>query len=511
MTAVLPIAPARPLAAPGWRDHLAGLAALWIALLLLFRRDAAQVATIWWEGSTFNHCLLIVPLIGWLVWQRRPELRGLAPTAWAPGLLLVAAGAGGWLLGDAGSLAIARHFGLLLMLQGAAIACLGKAVARGLAFPIFYAVFLVPAGEELVPPLQTVTADLAMALLRFVGVPAHRVGVFIATPTGLFEVAAACSGVKFLIAMIAYGALAANVCFRSWLRRGLFLAACIAIPILANGARAFGTIYIAYLSNDIGFASGFDHIFYGWVFFAIVIGVVMGAAWPFFDRGAGDPWFDPRRLQPEGAAPGSSARLVRIAAAALALAAAAPLWSAATAAAGTTAVPELALPDVPGWQRVAARGRPWQPTYAGADRARIGRYRDSAGREVALAVAIFARQADGRELVGSPQGPVPEDRSWSWTADLPAPPGGRAERIFSHGTLRDVLTFYRVGGIVTGSAPEVKLETIRTRLLGGPQRAVAVVVSAEEPDARPALDAFVRALGPLDRLADRAAGLPETR
>jgi hypothetical protein len=51
------------------------------------------------------------------------------------------------------------------MLQGAAIACLGKAAARGLAFPIFYALFLIPFGEELVPPMQTVTAKMAMALL----------------------------------------------------------------------------------------------------------------------------------------------------------------------------------------------------------------------------------------------------------------------------------------------------------------------------------------------------------
>jgi hypothetical protein len=60
----------------------------------------------------------------------------------------------------------------------------------------------------------------------------------------------------------------------------------------------------------------------------------------------------------------------------------------------------------------------------------------------------------------------------------------------------------------------VKLETVRVRLLGGPQRAVAVLVAAEAPaDAispRPALDAFVRDLAPIEALADRAAGLAGT-
>jgi hypothetical protein len=56
----------------------------------------------------------------------------------------------------------------------------------------------------------------------------------------------------------------------------------------------------------------------------------------------------------------------------------------------------------------------------------------------------------------------------------------------------------------------VKLETMKARLIGGPQQAVAVLVSAPAPAAgispRPAIDDFLRALGPVDALADRAAG-----
>jgi len=510
MTALLPITAARPATAPGWRDHLAGLGAVWAALLILFWSDAASMVRVWWESSTFNHVLLIPPLIAWLVWQRLPELRRIAPAAWAPGLLLVAAGAGAWLLGEAGSLALARHAGLVLMLQGAAVACLGKAAARGLAFPLFFALFLIPVGEELVPPMQTVTARIAMALLRLAQVPAHIDGVFISTPTGYFEVAEACSGVKFLVAMAAFGALAANVCFRSWRRRSAFVAACLAVPVLANGVRAWGTIYVAYLTGDNSFADSFDHVIYGGVFFALVIAIVMALAWPFFDRKVDDPWYDPADLQPEGAATGSRRQLARTAAAALMVAAAAPLWPAVMASAGTVPPPALVLPDVPGWSRVAASGRPWSPTFAGADSFRLGRYRDSAGQEADLAVAVFARQSEGRELVGFGQGVVPPDGSWAWTADAPAPPSGRAERIFSHGAIREVRSYYRVGRILTGGAAQVKLETMKVRLLGGPQRAVAVILSAEEPGARAALDAFARALGPADRLADRAAGLPET-
>jgi exosortase/archaeosortase family protein len=63
-------------------------------------------------------------------------------------------------------------------------------------------------------------------------------------------VAEACSGVKFLIAMVALGVLVANVCFRSWHRRAAFMALCVAVPILANGVRAWGTIYAAQYVGD---------------------------------------------------------------------------------------------------------------------------------------------------------------------------------------------------------------------------------------------------------------------
>jgi len=480
-----------------WRTHLIALVLASAAILLLLFRDAADVAAIWWSSSTFNHCLLIPPIIAWLVWQRLPALRLLRPAAWAPGLAVVGAGALAWLLGEVGGVDFARQLGLLLMLQGAVVATLGKAVTRGLVFPLCYAFFLVPVGEEIVPAMQTVTAEIAAILLAATGVPAHLEGIFITTPTGYFEVAEACAGVKFLIAMAAFGALVANVCFRSWPRRAGFMAAALLIPVLANGVRAWGTIYIAHRTGSTDFAASFDHVIYGGVFFAIVIALILGVGWRFFDRGVDDPWFDPAALENGKAAP-----LTPLAAAAVALAALPILWSAAVSAAGTEAVPEIAMPDVPGWQRVA-QGVDWRPHFAGADRFAMARYRDRQGRAVDFAIVVFARQGEGRELVGFGQGAVAPEGRWAWSSDAPAPPGGRAERIASHGVVREVVSFYRVGEIVTGSGVGVKLETMKIRLFGGPQRAVALLASSES---RPAIDDFLAALGPVASLADRAAG-----
>jgi exosortase A len=508
MTAVLPIVRDDPLAS-AWRSHIVALASAWAAILLLFARDAVDMAQIWWNSTTFNHCILVLPIIAWLVWQRLDDLKALAPRAWAPGLALVGAGGAAWLLGEAGNVALLRHLGLVLMLQGSVIACLGKAVARGVAFPIFFAFFLVPFGDQLVPPLQTLTAKMSMGLLALTGVPAHIEGIFISTPSGLFRVAEACSGVRFLVAMAALGALAANLCFRSWQRRALFVAFALAVSVLANGVRAFGTIYIAYRTNN-EVAVGIDHLVYGWIFFAIVIALIVAAGWRFFDRAPNARWFDPADLQAPGAEPGRPAGAAQMAAIAVAIAAVAPFWSGAVAAAGSRAVPMDPLPEVRGWTRLPA-GPEWRPHYTGADRIRLARYRNAAGQRVDLAIVVFARQSEGRELVGYGQGAADEEGAWSWTGDSAPPPDGKAELIGSHGKVREVVSFYRVGDIVTGSRARVKVETVRVRLLGGPQRAVAILVAAEAPadglSPRPAIDAFLEDLGPVAPLADRAAGL----
>lgn len=493
--------------ATGWRAHGIALGVAIATLIALFRHDAAAMARTWWSASTYEHCLFVLPVIAWLIWLRRAALATIAPRGWAAPLLWVAAGVLGWLVGQAAGVAGARQLGLVMMLQGAVAVLLGRAAATILLFPLGYAMFLVPAGDALMPPLQSITARMCMVLLRLFHVPATLDGVFITTPGGWFKVAEACSGAKFLVAMIALGALVAHLGFRRWPRRLGFMALCVVVPVLANGVRAFATILVAqYRGADA--ASGFDHVVYGWFFFAAVIALVLAAAWPFFDRAA-DAAPDAALIARAAARQRAVLALPAALGAVLAVAAAAPLW-ARLATAGAPPVPaSAALRDPPGWRRVAATDAvPWHPRFDGADRLIEARYRDAAGGTVDVAVALYAAQGDGRELVGYGRGAVDPRGPWSWAANLPAPPGWAAERIVAPGARpRAVRLSYDVGGVVTASAARVKLATLRRHLLGGDPRAAALLVSAPDDAAGgAALDRFLVALGPPGAAIDRIAG-----
>jgi exosortase A len=482
-----------------WARHALALGCVWTVLLAAFQRDVGDMVGIWWTSTTYGHCLFIPPVVAWLVWQRRRELAELTPVGWWPGLAIVAAGGFAWLLGQAGGVALARHLGLVVMLQGAAVAMLGPNVARALALPLGYALFAVPFGEELEPPLQDLAVAIVLPLLNLVGVPAQVDGVLIHAGRYWFEVAEACSGAKFVLAMLAFGVLVAGTSFRSWRRRAVFLAACVLVPVLANGVRAFGTIWAADLFS-IEAATGVDHIVYGWVFFAIVMAGLIAAAWRWFDRSPDAPAFDPSRLQrlvSRALDLGSAALLV------LATAAVLPLWDAVATGRADPLSKPIAMPEIPGWTRAPTSVRaPWRPNYPGADHQLLGRYADGRGHEVDLAVAVYAAQSEGRELVGFGLGVLRENDRWVRVADAAPIADGSAMRITAPGPVeRTVATWYRVAAVTTADPARVKLETVRARLTGGDQAAVALHLSAEEPRAREAIDAFLRAAGPPERLA----------
>ncbi|HVI98535.1 MAG TPA: exosortase A [Sphingomonas sp.] len=505
MTVAIPSSGFEVAGTGAWRRHLIALGAVALAILLLFRVDVADLAHLWWTSTTFGHCLFIGPVLAWLVWQRRDDLAPLTPTAWWPGLAIVAAGGAGWLMGDAAGVALARQLGLVMMLQGAVVTLLGPMVARGLLFPLAYAVFLVPFGEGLEGPLQDVTVAMIMPLLHLAGVPAHVDGVLITIPNGWFEVAEACSGAKFVIAMIAYGTLVANVCYVSWGRRLAFMAMALIVPVLANGVRAFGTIYAAHLTS-VEQATGYDHIIYGWVFFGLVMAAVLAIGWKWFDRDPRAPWVDAGRLQ---AMPRRRIDLWVGAALVLTIVALFPAWSSAIAGRAQPMPSHIDLPVVPGWQRAPVSTRaPWAPYYPSADHYLFGRYTDGAD-QVDLSVAVFGSQHEGKELVSFGTGVLREDDQWVRVADQPAIMGGSVMRITRGPVERIVATWYVVGDVVTASPNRVKLETLDVRLLGGPQRAAAIHLSAEVrpgADPRAEIARLAAALGPLDRLVDTVIG-----
>lgn len=497
---------------PAWRGALLRLGGCWLALLIAFLPDWLAIFDQWWNSSTYNHELLVPAIIAWLVWLRMPQLARLEPLIWWPGLIALAGALALWMLGAMAGFNLFRQAGAVSMLPSAVLLLLGPRVSAGLIFPLFYSVFLIPFGDELVPPLQTLTAKLTIALVQASGIPAQIDGVFIDTPAGLFQVAEACSGVKFLIAMVALGALVGNVCFRSWRRRMAFMALCIVAPIVTNGIRAWGTIYAAQYVG-VERAGGIDHIIYGWVFFAIVIAAVLGLSWRYFDRGLDDPLIDANALNADPRIDKLTdyriGALGAIAALGV-LAFGAQGWARAAERLTAPLPRQIVLPDVPGWHRVDYSPQAWwEPRASGAGHRLLGRYRDERGNQVDVFFALYAGQGEGREAGGFGEGALMPGTEWNWASPGPDMPPAKSERLrWGRSVERIALTYYRTGDLLSGSNARLKLANIADRVQLRARPTAMLILSAEQQPGHPApqaLQSFITAAGNPGAWMDRIA------
>jgi exosortase A len=262
------------------RPFLLALAGGLACMALLFRAEIVAAVGVWIDSTAYSHCFLVLPIALWLAWERRDAVRGLrpVPTFW-PLLAVVPFGLA-WFAAERLGLMEGRQLAVLGMLEALLVALLGWRLARVQAPALIYLVFLVPVGSFLVPTLQHFTAGFIDIGLEALGIP-HDVDAFtIEIPEGVFYVAEACAGLRFLIAAVAFGVLYGFVTYRSVGRRLGFLAASIVVPILANGVRALGIVVAGHLIGSAEAAAA-DHIIYGWGFFSAVIVLLALAGLPF--------------------------------------------------------------------------------------------------------------------------------------------------------------------------------------------------------------------------------------
>ncbi len=250
------------------------------ALGLVFHEEVVAAVRTWNDSAAYTHCFLVIPVAVYLLWDRRRVLDGiprqLTPAASLLGVPMVAV----WLVSERLGIMEGRQLAAISFVEVGFLALLGKRLWWAMAGPLLYLYFLVPFGEFLTPGLQDTTTLFIRHGLEILGVPAYIDGYVIEIPQGTFFVAEACAGLRFLIASTAFGCLYALLIYHSPLRRGVFILVSILVPIVANGFRAMGIVYLGHILGSAEAAAA-DHILYGWIFFSLVNLLLIALGLPF--------------------------------------------------------------------------------------------------------------------------------------------------------------------------------------------------------------------------------------
>lgn len=248
---------------------------------LLFWPTLQQLESVWHGSDTYSHAYFIPLIVLWLFHRSYQQIPQLPKADWRP-LLLILPVLLLWLVGFASDTGAIAQLATILCLQLILVSWMGLTLAKHYQFAVFYLIFMLPFGEELHPLLQNMTADLSVWLLRLAAVPVFREGLYLSTPVGHFEVAVACSGLRFLITSLAIGTLFAHLTYQTLWRQLLFMAALVLFSIFANGMRAFLLIYIAE-KTEMAYGFGDDHYIYGWLVFGLVLLVMFWLGGKFTD------------------------------------------------------------------------------------------------------------------------------------------------------------------------------------------------------------------------------------
>lgn len=482
-----------------WRIPAMIVIMSWLVVLGLFWQTALSMVDTWMRSDTFVHGFLILPTSVYLIWIRRGHVASLVPISNLWGLPLLALFGGGWLLGHLTNVLIIQQLALVGMLQGLVWTVLGSPFTRALLFPLAFLFFAVPFGEDLIPPLQNFTAYFTVIALQLSGIPVLWEGLSLSVPSGTWHVTEACAGVRYVIPSVTLGCVFAVLTYQSWVRRLVFVVSSVAVPILANGLRAYGIVMIAHLSDN-AIAVGVDHLVYGWLFFGVVMFLLFSIGLRWREPVGHEPTDDSRvhvsaapssnPIEPGSGRMYSPKALGLTAASGVALLALAPLSADALSnqQMSSDALHAVAPSVTAPWKLLSEYSGHWTPHFVGAETEVLQSYKFDSQR-VHVYVAYYASQRQGAELINSVNDVV-DGKQWVRLAEGYTQAVVDDQELRVHETTmrssystRLAWSWYWVAGELTASPYVAKLLQLKARLLGGEGgSAVIILVTDYEYD-----------------------------
>jgi len=251
---------------------------------LTFYKQFIGIIHLYNASDTYSYGYAVYPIVAYLIWQKRNLLarQPFRANVWVAIPLLLTLFL--WVLGEAANVQLFTQAATVIMLPLVWWLITGNQVAKLIWFPLAFSLFAIPFGEEAVPMLQNITAHVTVWFIKLVGIPVELSGLYINLPNAAFEVAKACSGIRYLTVTIFTCSLFCYFYFERWYKWVAFILLAIFISILANSLRAFGIIMIAHFI-DIKYAQGVDHLIYGWLFFGVIIAIIFFIGNFWVDKG----------------------------------------------------------------------------------------------------------------------------------------------------------------------------------------------------------------------------------
>jgi len=223
-----------------------------LVLAALYVPAMAEMVDVWQTDTYAGHGMFVPLFSALIAWTERERLGAAAGHASPIGIVIILAGVGLLALGTLGQNLLVKGLSVAVVVAGLVVWGFGTECLKAAAFPVGFLLLMAPLPRAVVAALtlkvQLFAAAFAAGAVRLLDVPVYQTGVTIELPSMTLQVAEACNGLRFLMALLVLTAAFAQITQRTLPRKIALVASAIPIAILANATRvavvALGVHYV---------------------------------------------------------------------------------------------------------------------------------------------------------------------------------------------------------------------------------------------------------------------------
>jgi exosortase D (VPLPA-CTERM-specific) len=253
-------------------------AVLFVGILYLYWPVLVSLGNQLIEDEDYSFGLLLPLVSAYLIYLKRDQL---VSSPWKPswiGFAVMISALGLYVIGILGTGRYATRLSFVIFLIGFVVLIAGWGLCKKLSFPLFLLVLTLPLPirftADLTLPLQMLSSRLATMLLRLGGMPVFRQGNVIDLGNRQLQVVAACSGLRYILALFALGCIFCYFYQRRPWKVAILLFLIIPGAIIANAFRVAAMGLFPALQEP-----GFWHLFSGWLIFVFCFALLFIGNW----------------------------------------------------------------------------------------------------------------------------------------------------------------------------------------------------------------------------------------
>jgi exosortase len=240
----------------------------WPAFQILFSK--------WWASEAYTHAFLVLPIILYMVWEKRSALPKAPVRSALIGLTILLVSVPVYLFALLTQVHTVIALATVLTLVGAIVFLGGLTALRLLIMPLLLLLLLIPVPDPLMIqitfPLQLKVSQIGEAIVHFLGVPIFREGNIMTIPGKSFEVVEACSGMRSIMTLITLAVIVGYFALKRIPSKLILALASIPLAILINIFRVVVMI-LAFHWFEFDLSEGSAHTLLG--LFVFIFGLLL--------------------------------------------------------------------------------------------------------------------------------------------------------------------------------------------------------------------------------------------